>query len=345
MKPGSIILKRDNLSFGTLRDWLCLTAVVGSAVAITVGAACSVPKWQLISTGEHPHTPTFLAVSFTNPDHGWGLTPTTLFETSDGGRTWASRVEDSDTKRTFFSLEFVNELTGFIVGAQRSGNDRALLILRTSDAGKTWQDTIIKVGSNTPNAGLLLHAISFCDPQVGWAVGSNVIVRTTNGGQTWETQRSNNEEVLFGVACLSPDRAWVVGQNGLVLYTTDGGKTWARQASGTTDNLTRVRALGDNLWIVGGMSERGILLRTHNAGANWQSQPLDISEALFDIYVSGTRGWIVGAKGAILRTNDGGQTWERQESPTENNLMCLFFVSPDRGWAGGDRMTLLRFSE
>jgi photosystem II stability/assembly factor-like uncharacterized protein len=332
-------------SLGTLHDRFWPTTLIWGLVAIAALAGCSISKWQLITTSEHPHTPAFLAVSFTNPDHGLGLTPTALFETSDGGRTWASRVEDTDAKRTFWSLEFVDERTGFIVGAQRNGTDNSLLILRTSDAGKSWQDTLIKVESTVTNAGLLLHAISFCNPQVGWAVGSNVIVRTTNGGQTWETQRSNNEEVLFSVACLSPDRAWAVGQNGLILFTTDGGKTWGRQASGTTENLARVRGFGNDIWIVGGMAGSGVLLRNRDAGANWHSQTLGASEALFDIYVSGTRGWIVGANGNIFQTADGGQTWERQESPTQNNLTCLFFLSSYEGWAGGDKQTLLRFSD
>jgi photosystem II stability/assembly factor-like uncharacterized protein len=194
------------------------------------------------------------------------------------------------------------------------------------------------------NAGLLLHAVSFCDPQVGWAVGSNVIVRTTNGGQTWETQRSNNEEVLFSVACLSPDRAWAVGQNGLILYTMDGGKSWGKQASGTTENLAHVRAAGNDVWIVGGRAGRGVLLHNRD-GANWQTQPLDVSEALFDVYISGRLGWIVGANGTILQTTNSGQTWIQQESPTKNNLMCLFFLSSHQGWAGGDRRTLLHFAD
>ena len=332
-------------SCGTLRDRFCLVALVGTVLAITAVAACNVSKWRLMTTGEHPHTPPFLAVSFTDPDHGWGLTPTALFETSDAGRTWISRVEDTDAKKTFFSFEFVNGLTGFIVGAQRSGADRSLLVLRTSDAGKSWQDTLIKIQSKETNAGLLLHGVSFCNPQVGWAVGSNVIVRTTNGGQTWETQRNGPEEVLFSVACLTPERVWAVGQNGLILYTTDGGKTWGRQASGTTDNLARVRAFGDDLWILGGMAGRSVLLHNPDAGAHWQSQLLDISETLFDIYLTGTRGWIVGANGTILQTVSGGQTWERQESPTKNNLMCLSFLTPHQGWAAGDKQTVLRFSD
>jgi len=333
-------------SFRILRDWLCFMTLVGTTVVVmSVVAACKVSKWQLITAGEHPHTPAFLAVSFTDRDHGWGLTPTVLFETNDGGRTWTSRFEDTDAKRTFFSLEFVNGLTGFIVGAQGTGTDRLPLILRTTDGGKSWQDTTIKLGSTAMNAALLMHAVSFCNPQMGWAVGSNVIVRTTNGGQTWETQRSNNEEILFSVACLSPDRASAVGQNGLILYTMDGGKTWDRQISGTTDNLARVRFFGDDGWIVGGMAGKSLLLRTRDAGANWRAQQLNLSEALFDIYFSGTRGWIVGANGTILKTTNGGQMWERQESSTKNNLMCLFFLSPHQGWAGGDKQTLLRFSE
>lgn len=331
-------------SFETVCDWFRLTALAVSVVALLAGTACHLSKWQLIATGEHPHTPTFLAVSFDTADHGWGLTPTTVFETSDGGRTWSARLEEQDAKRTFFSLVFVNDLTGFIVGAQQSGTDRSLLILRTQDSGKTWQDTLIKAESMVMNAGLLLHSVSFCDPQVGWAVGSNMIVRTRNGGQTWEIQRSNNEEVLYSVACLTRERVWAVGQNGLILCTLDGGNTWNRQASGTTENLARVRASGDGLWIVGGTAGRGVLLHNRDSGANWEPEHLDISEPLFDLHLSGTRGWIVGANGTILGTTDGGQTWEQQESPTKNNLMCVFFLSSHQGWAGGDKQTVLRFS-
>jgi photosystem II stability/assembly factor-like uncharacterized protein len=90
---------------------------------------------------------------------------------------------------------------------------------------------------------------------------------------------------------------------------------------------------------------RSVLLHNPDAGAHWQSQLLDISETLFDIYLTGTRGWIVGANGTILQTVNGGQTWERHESPTKNNLMGLFFLTPHQGWAAGDKQTVLRFSD
>ena len=68
-------------SFRILRDWLCFMTLVGTTVVVmSVVAACKVSKWQLITAGEHPHTPAFLAVSFTDRDHGWGLTPTVLLK-------------------------------------------------------------------------------------------------------------------------------------------------------------------------------------------------------------------------------------------------------------------------
>lgn len=310
---------------------------------MTTWAACKDSNWHLVTTGQHPHILPFLALSFTDQDHGWGITPTELLETSDGGKKWTSRFESSGGKRTFFSLNFVDGQNGFIVGGNRTGTERSPLILRTIDGGKSWQDTSIPEGLTGTYAGL--QGVSFCDTNAGWAVGANMVLRTTNVGQTWEMQRRNNDEVLFSVACLSSSRAWAVGQNGLILYTGDGGKTWSPQTSGTTDNLTRVRFFGDDGWIVGGSAGKSLLLRSRDAGTSWQSQQLNMSEALFDIYFSGTRGWIVGANGTILQTTDGGQTWERQESSTKNHLMCLFFLSPHQGWAGGDKQTLLHFSE
>lgn len=327
-------------SFGPLSQSLCAVAFVACTVIVTSLTIHDSARWQLLSTGDHPHSPAFLAVNFTDRDHGWGLTPKALFETNDGGRNWVPRIDEGDANRTFFSLEFIDPLTGFIVGSQRKGADHSLLILRTEDAGQSWQDSLIKAKSESR---ALLQAVSFCDPQVGWAVGSDVILKTTDGGQSWETRRSNPQEILYSVACQSLKSAWAVGEDGLIVYTKDGGQTWNRQPSGTSESLTRVRATGEELWVVGGLQQKSVLL--HSDGTNWESQPIADLGALFDIYVNGSLGWVVGANGTVLQTTNGGRTWERQQTPTKNNLMCLFFLSPHEVWAGGDRRTLLHLTE
>jgi photosystem II stability/assembly factor-like uncharacterized protein len=44
----------------------------------------------------------------------------------------------------------------------------------------------------------------------------------------------------------------------------------------------------------------------------------------------------VGHGGFVLRTRDGGATWERQPSFTHSRLRSVFFVDERTGWAVGD---------
>ena len=302
-------------------------------------ASCGVFKWRLVTAEHQPHSLEFLSLFFTDPNYGWAITPSQLLQTSDGGKTWSERLADDN--KTFYSLEFVSQTTGFIVGTQRKAEGRTALILKTEDSGRSWSETPLVL----PASQFQLHDISFCSPQVGWAVGADLIIHTTDAGQTWNTQRSGkNEEMLFSIACVSPERAWVVGQNGLILQTKDGGRSWSNQDSGTTDKLVRVRFFGNEGWIVGGSAEKATLLRTADGGGSWERLQLDTSAALFDIYMNGQQGWLVGQTGTILETNDGGRTWQREKSPTDNDLVSVFFLDPDTGWIGGNKHTLLRLS-
>lgn len=44
-------------------------------------------------------------------------------------------------------------------------------------------------------------------------------------------------------------------------------------------------------------------------------------------------GWLVGDSGVIVHTSDGGQTWEIQQSNTTNNIVNVFFLNNNIGWA------------
>ncbi len=46
-------------------------------------------------------------------------------------------------------------------------------------------------------------------------------------------------------------------------------------------------------------------------------------------------GWAVGRWGTILHTEDGGATWKKQTSGTEEALMSVAFATPQSGWAVG----------
>ncbi|MFO0066311.1 MAG: YCF48-related protein [Pirellulaceae bacterium] len=84
--------------------------------------------------------------------------------------------------------------------------------------------------------------------------------------------------MLRSVCIQSLDRGWAVGDRGTILATTDGGRQWSAQVSGTSHPLLAVTFHDDRSgWAVGGAIEpplkisRGVLLRTSNGGKTWQS--------------------------------------------------------------------------
>jgi photosystem II stability/assembly factor-like uncharacterized protein len=318
------------------------------AALITLGCPRSKGgSWKLIHYENLSHAAALERIIFDEKENGWVLTWAELSRVSDHGKTWTPVLTNQNGQRTFYSFVFTSPTTGVVVGTQKKPDGYNILILQTSDGGKKWEERSADVkGETDRDKSPALQSIAFCDGKNGWAVGEHLILHTNDGGLTWLTQPAKlTGERLFTVACVNSERAWVAGSGGLLLQTNDGGNTWTRQETGTKGVLMQVRFFGANGWIVGGTNGLPVLLRTHNGGDSWQPQPLDVKVELFDIYFIGNDGWIAGQDGTILQTNDGGKTWLRQTTATAEDITSLFFLSPDIGWAGGNRMTLLRFSK
>ena len=54
--------------------------------------------------------------------------------------------------------------------------------------------------------------------------------------------------------------------------------------------------------------------------------------------------WIAGDQGTILATKDGGTTWTRQVTPTNEKLFAIFFKDANEGWAAGEKGIILHTS-
>jgi hypothetical protein len=85
------------------------------------------------------------------------------------------------------------------------------------------------------------------------AVGANgTILRTANGGETWQDQETAFKANLYAVTAYSRKEAIAVGESGAVFLTKDGGETWERQPNITSKSLQAVVYLGGiDLWIAG----------------------------------------------------------------------------------------------
>ncbi len=67
-----------------------------------------------------------------------------------------------------------------------------------------------------------------------------------------------------------------------------------------------------------------------------------VNSGIRDIYfVDPDNGWIVGNSGDIFYSNNGGTTWQRQNSGTTAKLVSIYFIDNQKGFAAGYDNTLL----
>jgi photosystem II stability/assembly factor-like uncharacterized protein len=132
--------------------------------------------------------------------------------------------------------------------------------------------------------------------------------RPTSG--TWQLQSPlPTGQVLHGVDLVSPSEAWAVGEAGLILHTTDGSVSWAAQNSATNQQLNAVRFLdSQHGWAAG-----GVLLYTTDGGQTWVAgtRTGNLMGTMYSVdFVDTSNGWAVGTEGGVLRSTDGGHTWQ-----------------------------------
>lgn len=72
-----------------------------------------------------------------------------------------------------------------------------------------------------------LFDITFASPAIGWVVGhEGTVLRTTDGGATWNRVSSPTNEDLVRVSALGDQKAQVITRSGKTFGTDDGGKSW-----------------------------------------------------------------------------------------------------------------------
>ncbi len=92
---------------------------------------------------------------------------------------------------------------------------------------------------------------------------------------------------------------------------------------------------GPRVFVVG---ERGHVLHSTDAGKSWTQVPVPASETLTAVYFADEKnGWAVGHAEAIVRTQDGGESWDLVHFEPENAqpLLDVCFADASRGVAVG----------
>ena len=163
---------------------------------------------------------------------------------------------------------------------------------------------------------------------------SGIILRTIDGGNTWESIQVDDILNLHSVIFLDKETGYAVGDYGKIIKTENGGKDWVVQNTGNYI-LNDVFFIDQNKgYAVGNFSK---ILKTEDGGATWFEQESGTNKELRSVYfLDETTGYIVGNQGVVLRTENAGQDWTTvDDDPYRKSLYAVEFSDPNNGYAAG----------
>jgi photosystem II stability/assembly factor-like uncharacterized protein len=256
---------------------------------------------------------------FATPDIGWAVNSNgQILRTDDGGKSWNEQHKDSSVYLRCIGFAGTNIKVGWVGSISPA---RRLFVTRD---GATWNTV-----DNLPPKPSKICGISVVDDQVIYASGTNdprddpAVLKTTDGGANWTSiDMTPHASLLVDIHFQTRERGWVVGGRDViacpgrratrdvvrpvVLFTTDGGNSW-------TDLIPQSAKKrfphGEWGWKIFFLNDRVAFVSLENF--------LD---------------------GAILKSVDGGMTWERvriNDRQRNADLEGVGFVSEDKGWVGG----------
>jgi len=141
----------------------------------------------------------------------------------------------------------------------------------------------------------------------------------------WQPQESHSKESLRGVSVVSAKEVWASGTHGTYLVTTDGGLHWtaARVPGAEALDFRDVEAFGDTAYLLAaGPGEQSRIYKTRDRGAHWELQFTDHEPkgfldcmSFWDEQHGIAVGDPVGGRFQLLRTSNGGRSWQPLAQP------------------------------
>ena len=259
-----------------------------------------------------------------------------IVRTKSGGLSW--EVLDSGVDVPLKAAFFLDKQTGFVVGGCYSSvcGDTRGVVLKTIDGGDTWtRQVFLDV--------LPFEDVAFASAEIGVAVGSGLLARTTDAGDIWELDPVAGW--LWDVEFLDEATGIACGFGGTILKTDDAGLTWRSVGAFEDSGFYDIDVSQDLILIVG----QSVVAASEDQGETWTE--LAVGTEMYGVRILSPSAFLgvgrdlayppQGAK--TLLTNDAGRTWDvnihsfESGGPSPTLFVGLQFPKPNVGYAGGNR--------
>ena len=207
---------------------------------------------------------------------------------------------DTGTSLNLYDIFFANDSIGYACGGDKWTKG---VFTRTLDGGKTWSkaDSIYNVAA---------YAIHFFTAGEGIVAGNaSDWATTTDSGRSFILTNSDYHPI--NDIALRDKNTWVrVGgegfADGFISSSSNAGASW--KYTHLPNNMTAVQFADSNTVFASGY---GVIYRSSDAGANFS--PLEVRGDFFIAmdFLSGQLGYFAGYEGSILKTSDGGNSFQK----------------------------------
>ncbi|MGA9380885.1 MAG: photosynthesis system II assembly factor Ycf48, partial [Phormidium sp.] len=220
------------------------------------------------------------------------------------------------------------------------------LLLHTTDEGQSWsQITLSEKLPGNPNTVIALGSDS---AEMTTDVGA--IYRTSDGGKTWKAMVQEAVGVVRNISRSADGKYVAVSSRGNFYSTWEPGQNaWTQHNRNSSRRVQNIGFTRDGrLW----MLARGGQLQFSDpqdpeVWLDPEYPEFSTSWGLLDVaYRTSEELWVAGGSGNLLRSLDGGKTWQkdRQVEDVPSNLYRIVFLSPEQGFIIGQNGTVLKYN-
>jgi len=234
----------------------------------------------------------------------------------DGGLTWS---EEFAVGGDYETIHFFNPDTVMLMVSHD--------VVLSHDGAATW-DTIVPINYYY----LAFNAFSSYDETSGYAVSyRGGICKTQDCGESWEQINQGLPIASYQLGFLNEYDGFSLHAGLFLLRTADGGYSWNWDTILPTSTYSCMYFGGESCYFLNDSLQ---LVFSHDAANSWEIVQVPEPETRYSDmhFINNELGFICGYHGELLKTTDGGLTWQDLQFAGGTNFSDIFSFDALHGW-------------
>lgn len=281
--------------------------------------------WQILNSG----TTAYLSTVYFNDSLTGYIAGNNgyLSKTTNGGVNWT--VLSSGAPGFIRHIEFIDLNTGYFCGDNGT-------LKKTTNGGLNWTNL-------TTGVSVTIYSLSVLSQNLLFAcTNSGTVIKSTDGGNSFTTFNVSANSLL-AIDFSSPDTGYVSGQGGVAYKTNNGGLNWTALNLSTVNNSWGIHALTNNIVFIS--ANYGTIRKSTNGGTTITSSYAEGANLNSIFFATKMIGYAGGTGGVMIKTVNGGLTWEVMNTGTTQSVEGICFLNAKTGYAVGGSGLIMKTTD